>query len=162
MVSAKKTKKNKKIARRYLTQKHIQKGGVAFEVAFNQYLGGNYTNPTKLNARIMTPEPSIKIHNSDPSSQYTILMYDPDAVGEIPNIKVNYLHYLQINGKVCVPYKGPNPPPGTGVHRYTFVLYKQPKNYECIFLSRSPFDLISFVKKHRLEEIQRAVFEVSS
>ena len=110
----------------------------------------------------MTPEPNIKIHNIDPSINYTILMYDPDAVGAIPGTKVNYLHYLQMNEKVCIPYKGPSPPANSGIHRYTFVLYKQPKLYECISPARSPFDLISFVKKHGLEEIQRAVFEVSS
>jgi Cu-Zn family superoxide dismutase len=143
-------------------RRKAQHGGVALEVAFNQYLGGNNSNPTKLNAKIMTPEPSIKIHNIDPSSQYTILMYDPDAVGDIPGTKVNYLHYLQMNGKVCVPYKGPSPPSSSGIHRYTFVLYKQPRLYKCVSPPRSPFDLISFVKTHGLEEIQRAVFEVSS
>jgi Cu-Zn family superoxide dismutase len=138
-----------------------QKGGVALEVAFNQYLGGNDTNPTKLDARIMAPEPNIKIHNSD-AHNYTILMYDPDAVGPTPGSKVNYLHYLQMNGKTCVPYKGPAPPPNTGVHHYTFVLYKQAVQTTCVSLERSPFDLDAFVRVHGLEEIQRSVFEVSS
>ena len=27
-------------------------------------------------------------------------------------------------------YKGPSPPPGSGDHRYQFVLYEQPNNFE--------------------------------
>jgi Cu-Zn family superoxide dismutase len=144
------------------TRKRLkQRGGVSLEVAFNQYLGGNNTNPTKLDAHIMTPEPNIKIHNST-SENYTILMYDPDAVGPAPGSKVNYLHYLVMNGQTCVPYKGPSPPPNTGVHHYTFVLYKQSAPTQCMSLERSPFDLDAFVKENGLEEIQRSVFEVSS
>ena len=57
-------------------------------------------------------------------------MHDPDSVHG------DYCHWLIINiqgnnlnnGDTILPYKGPSPPPKTGVHRYIFELYKQNKN----------------------------------
>ncbi len=140
-----------------------QCGGTAFEVAYAQILGGNNTSPTKLDAEIMRPEPEIKIMNTEPAVLYTVLMYDPDAVGSTPGTKANYLHYLKVNSNMnCVPYKGPSPPPGSGVHHYTFILYKQLRPLSCAAQPRSPFDLEGFVRANGLTEIQKTVFEVSS
>ena len=61
-----------------------------------------------------------------------LIMYDPDA----PRSVGTYLHWLQgvpatiatmrAPGEeiVYMPYTGPSPPPGTGVHRYIFKLVK--------------------------------------
>ena len=54
-------------------------------------------------------------------------MYDPDAVGG------TYIHWLKVNitnndintGNIIISYKGPSPPPKTGIHHYIFELYKQ-------------------------------------
>ena len=71
-------------------------------------------------------EPKIS-YNSNNNNLYTFLMHDPDS------IHGDYCHWLIINipdnnlnnGDIILPYKGPSPPPKTGVHRYIFELYKQ-------------------------------------
>ena len=51
---------------------------------------------------------------------YTLIMFDPDAVGG------NLIHWLVINTHTTIfPYKGPHPPPGTGLHHYHFLLLAQ-------------------------------------
>ena len=71
-------------------------------------------------------EPEIKLNKSQ-NNIYTLILYDPDAVGG------THIHWSIINissndiktGNIIIPYKGPAPPPGTGKHRYIFGLYKQ-------------------------------------
>jgi len=71
-------------------------------------------------------EPLVNL-NLDPNYYYTLIMYDPDAVGG------TYIHWLKINitnndintGNIIISYKGPSPPPKTGIHHYIFELYKQ-------------------------------------
>jgi phosphatidylethanolamine-binding protein (PEBP) family uncharacterized protein len=71
-------------------------------------------------------EPEIKL-NLNPSNLYTLVLYDPDAVGG------TYIHWVITNitnnniksGNIIIPYKGPAPPPKSGKHRYIFNLYKQ-------------------------------------
>ncbi len=52
-----------------------------------------------------------------PAGHY-IVMYDPDAV------KPAYIHWISSSTKEYLPYQGPTPPAGTGIHRYIFVLCK--------------------------------------
>ncbi|EDW58507.1 protein D2 [Drosophila virilis] len=65
---------------------------------------------------------------------YTLLMTDPDVPEKMyPQLK-EYLHWLVVNipggqmslGDVRVGYVGATPPKGSGLHRYVFLLYKQP------------------------------------
>jgi phosphatidylethanolamine-binding protein (PEBP) family uncharacterized protein len=71
-------------------------------------------------------EPELKI-NLNPSNLYTLVLYDPDAVGG------THIHWIITNitnnniktGNIIIPYKGPAPPPKSGKHRYIFNLYKQ-------------------------------------
>lgn len=83
----------------------------------NEFL---YCNNTK-------EQPDI-IYNFNPNKYYTLIMYDPDAVNG------NYIHWLIINiksirseedGNVILEYKGPSPPPNTGIHHYIFEIYMQ-------------------------------------
>jgi len=63
-------------------------------------------------------------------------MHDPDAVNG------DYIHFLDINipgnnitnGQILLYYKGPSPPPRTGIHRYIFLLFEQIEhiNYQAI------------------------------
>ena len=70
------------------------------------------------------PKISYKCNNNE---LYTIFMYDPDSVFG------NRFHWILINipcsninnGDIILPYIGPSPPTKTGMHRYTFELYKQ-------------------------------------
>ena len=92
-----------------------------------------YKNNIKEN-EFLTPnetqkQPQVKL-NYDNNKEYIIIMHDPDAVGGnrihwmITNIRNNEIN----SGKIIFPYKGPEPPPQTGKHRYIFELYEQKSN----------------------------------
>jgi len=89
-----------------------------------------------------------KIHfESEPGKYYTIICCDPDAPSrEKPDFR-NWLHWLTVNvpgtgaahidahhGHTIAQYMGPAPPPGTGLHRYCFVVYKQEKLLDVVEL----------------------------
>jgi phosphatidylethanolamine-binding protein (PEBP) family uncharacterized protein len=90
-----------------------------------------YNNNQLTNNDFLTPsetqiKPEVKFNlNSD--KYYTLVIYDPDAVGG------TYIHWLVTNIKnnniddsnILIPYKGPAPPPKSGKHRYIFELYMQ-------------------------------------
>jgi hypothetical protein len=90
-----------------------------------------YNNKQLKNNDFLTPsetqtKPEVKLNlNSD--KYYTLVIYDPDAVGGthihwlVTNIKDNDIN----NSNILIPYKGPAPPPNTGKHRYIFELYEQ-------------------------------------
>jgi phosphatidylethanolamine-binding protein (PEBP) family uncharacterized protein len=71
-------------------------------------------------------EPEIKL-NMKENKLYTLIFYDPDAVGG------TYIHWTIVNitnndiktGNIIIPYKGPSPPMKTGKHHYIFNLYEQ-------------------------------------
>jgi phosphatidylethanolamine-binding protein (PEBP) family uncharacterized protein len=87
-------------------------------------------------------EPEIKI-NVDPSKLYTLILYDPDAVGG------TYIHWTKTNitnndiktGNIIIPYKGPAPPPKSGKHRYIFNLYQQNAENKMLPLVERAFEL---------------------
>ena len=97
----------------------------------NSNIDIKYNDKTVKNNIFLTPtetqiEPKIS-YNPNNDQLYTFLMHDPDS------IHGDYCHWLIINipgnnlnnGDIILPYKGPSPPPKTGVHRYIFELYKQ-------------------------------------
>jgi phosphatidylethanolamine-binding protein (PEBP) family uncharacterized protein len=71
-------------------------------------------------------EHEIKL-NVNNNNFYTLILYDPDAVGG------THIHWAKINitnndintGTIIIPYKGPAPPASSGKHRYIFNLYQQ-------------------------------------
>ena len=71
-------------------------------------------------------EPEIKL-NVNPNKFYTLICYDPDAVGgtHIHLAKNNITSNDIKTGNTIIPYKGPAPPPKTGIHHYIFNLYEQ-------------------------------------
>ena len=89
---------------------------------------------TKLNDRMLFATvtanvPTIDFENllKEDIQYHTLIMYDPDA----PNANHNFVHWIIINIQsntkfdTLLAYTGPNPPVGTGVHRYIFNLYRQ-------------------------------------
>ncbi|XP_030371721.1 protein D2 [Scaptodrosophila lebanonensis] len=68
-------------------------------------------------------------------SYYTLLMVDPDVPSRYSPTLKEYLHWLVVNipdnqlnlGDVRAGYMGSMPPEGSGLHRYVFLLYKQPE-----------------------------------
>ena len=87
-----------------------------------------YKNNLFLSIEESSIEPIINL-NYGPKSFYTLLMFDPDAVGG------NKIHWLIVNitnndifrGDTIVKYKGPNPPKDSGKHHYVFSFFKQHK-----------------------------------
>jgi phosphatidylethanolamine-binding protein (PEBP) family uncharacterized protein len=59
---------------------------------------------------------------------YTLIMHDPDAVNVNHNVNHWIINNIQSNFTfdTFLAYKGPHPPPGSGVHKYIFNLYLQP------------------------------------
>ena len=69
---------------------------------------------------------------------FTLVMTDPDAPTRSDPIYGEYCHYVETDikltgkktilkdGNVVMKHIGPAPPAGTGLHRYVFLLYKQP------------------------------------
>ena len=86
----------------------------------------------KNNLFIPTQQSSIKpivTLQTNPVFLYTLIMFDPDAVGG------NKIHWLITNitnndiltGNTLIQYKGPAPPSGSGKHHYVFCLFAQDK-----------------------------------
>lgn len=94
---------------------------------------------------------------------YTLLMLDPDAPNRESHIYRHWMHWMVLNvqcvqslqgGDVVYAYNGPGPPPGSGPHRYVFLLF--PQNGTTIPTSsvhvgtRKGFDLNEFRNNMRL------------
>ena len=77
----------------------------------------------------------------DADSLFTVILSDPDAPSRTDPKFGEFLHFLMVNckasdlygtGEVLTSYHGPSPGPGSGEHRYCFVVYAQPSGrIEC-------------------------------
>jgi len=109
-------------------------------------------------------------HEKGSNDYYTLMMVGPDA----PNAKTHefrhWLHWLILNiptlaahadhfdihkGHVLIPYKGPAPTPGSGPHRYVFLIHKQPQWVDTVKVNR-----ISERKNFNIQQWISEVFEV--
>ena len=115
-----------------------------------------------------TREPPTVLFKGEPGKQYSLIMYDPDAVqppwlhwlvvnlsGQIPNLK---------QGTSIVSYAPPSPPPKTGEHRYIFTLYEQTSGslLPMEISSRGSFPLDTFVQQNHLKPVASRQFRVPS
>ncbi|XP_068152879.1 protein D2 [Drosophila tropicalis] len=105
--------------------------------------------------------------NAEPDALYTLLLTDPDApsrkdpkfrewhhwlVGNIPGNQVD-------KGNVLSAYVGAGPPQGSGLHRYVFLLFKQPRKLsfdepripKTSSSKREKFSTVKFVAKYKLD-----------
>ncbi|CAI6347945.1 unnamed protein product [Macrosiphum euphorbiae] len=105
-------------------------------------------------------QPSVR-WNAEPYSFYTLCLTDPDAgklkefhhwlVGNIPGADVSV-------GETLTAYVGSATPPKTGLHRYVFLVYKQPSKlvFDEPHISnrtaenRFKFSIHNFSKKYKL------------
>ncbi|XP_027849596.1 protein D2-like [Aphis gossypii] len=108
-------------------------------VAPKEILLVNYTNGAKalfgneLTPTIVKDQPIVS-WNADPNSFYTLCLTDPDAPSRAEPTKREWHHWLVGNipgenvslGETLSGYVGSGPPPKTGLHRYVFLVYKQP------------------------------------
>jgi len=86
---------------------------------------------------------------------YTIIMIDPDMPSRDTPVekKTQVLHWLMVNipgngvgGRQLAPYIGSGPPPGTGIHRYTFLVFDEgteAKDYSAVI----PMDLVQIGRR---------------
>ncbi|KAF6217238.1 hypothetical protein GE061_001592 [Apolygus lucorum] len=93
---------------------------------------GNEVTPTQVK-----DEPTVE-WEADPSKFYLLCMTDPDAPSRHEPKFREWQHWLVGNipgsdvskGEVLSEYVGSGPPKGTGLHRYIFLVYEQPKKLE--------------------------------
>ncbi|KAH0610692.1 uncharacterized protein H6S33_012219 [Morchella sextelata] len=143
------------------------------------YLSFDYKNGTAValtpGARIGRNDsqiaPIISIRGLQPSEtdKYVGVIVDPDAPSRETPTRRNIRHYIAsdlIIGSECSPngnivtnttaaaneYRGPNPPAGSGPHRYVFFLYRQPEGFDVSFSDLdlsviAEFNLTAWVEK---------------
>lgn len=99
---------------------------------------------------------------------YTLALVDPDAPSRTAPQFREYQHWLVVNipgsdianGEELTAYVGSGPPQGTGLHRYVFLLFKQPHKLNCDEAriptnsgsNRGKFSILKFAKKYKLGE----------
>ncbi|XP_057334536.1 protein D2-like isoform X1 [Microplitis mediator] len=131
----------------------------------------NYANNVKVELGIeLTPtkvkDPPTVHWDADSGSFYTLCMTDPDAPSREQPTYREWHHWLVSNipgneiskGEVLSDYIGSGPPQGTGLHRYVFLLYKQPEKLsfdEKRLTNRSgdgrgKFSIKKFAEKYKL------------
>uniref|UniRef100_A0A182Q078 Phosphatidylethanolamine-binding protein n=1 Tax=Anopheles farauti TaxID=69004 RepID=A0A182Q078_9DIPT len=120
---------------------------------------GNELTPTQVRTR-----PRL-CWDVEPTALYTVLMADPDAPSRSNPEMRSWKHWVVGNvpgmdldaGEILADYVGSGPPQGTGLHRYVFLVYKQPNRVafnETILSSRNPnrgkWNPEEFVKHYEL------------
>jgi len=122
---------------------------------------GNELTPTQ----VKDPPSSVEWPTEE-GALYTLCMTDPDAPSRNNPKFREWHHWLVVNipenrvgeGKVLSAYVGSGPPKGTGLHRYVYLIYKQPgplSTDEKILTNRSgegrgQFSIRNFAKKYKL------------
>eukprot|EP01006_Ploeotia_vitrea_P029517 TRINITY_DN62044_c0_g1_i1.p2 TRINITY_DN62044_c0_g1~~TRINITY_DN62044_c0_g1_i1.p2 ORF type:complete len:195 (-),score=18.50 TRINITY_DN62044_c0_g1_i1:1375-1959(-) len=121
--------------------------------------------------------PKIRLPEADSSSQYTVILSDPDAPRPTSPKAREWLHWLVTNipgaelsasngfvgrgGDVVVPYAGPSPPIGT--HRYVVTVFKQKEAVEATKPhTRARFHTAEFASQYKLQLVSGTYFRVQS
>ncbi|XP_072154789.1 protein D1 isoform X1 [Bemisia tabaci] len=89
----------------------------------------------KMDTRACSPPPHTVLWPSDEKKFYTLLMIDPDKPSRANPSEREFLHWLVVNilddmvlsGDDIAEYVSPVPEPGSGPHRYIFLVFEQPK-----------------------------------
>jgi len=90
---------------------------------------GNQLTPTQVK------DPPTQIRwQADPNSRYTLIFTDPDAPSRQNPRSREFQHWLVVNipgdqlekGDTLAEFISSGPPQGTGFHRYTYLVYRQP------------------------------------
>ncbi|XP_071827635.1 protein D2-like [Apostichopus japonicus] len=112
------------------------------------------------------PPDLVRFSKANLNSYYTLIMADPDAPSHADPYSRYWIHWLVMNVKgsdvadgnvftadTLTEYTTPKPPPGSGPHRYYFLLYKQfefRQDPESL-ISREGFDIASFALQQQLD-----------
>ncbi|XP_054157289.1 protein D3-like, partial [Oppia nitens] len=118
---------------------------------------GNELTPTQVKDKPTVSWPSKR------DVYYTLVMTDPDAPTRSNPINGQYRHWLVINiagldvanGQILTDFIGSAPRKNTGLHRYVFLVYRQPKLIEhpvsrSDLAKRSKFKIRDFAKDNNL------------
>ncbi|CAB3219863.1 unnamed protein product [Arctia plantaginis] len=121
---------------------------------------GNVLTPTQVKDK-----PTVS-WEAKPSLFYTLVMTDPDAPSRADPKFREWHHWLVGNvpgdnvaaGEELSQYVGSGPPPGTGLHRYVFLVYQQPDKLTFdeprltnkSGANRAMFSIAKFAKKYNL------------
>jgi len=62
-----------------------------------------------------------------PTSVQALASIEGNAALEAQSSQASTLPFVTTDTHAATPYKGPGPPPGSGIHRYTFLLFREPK-----------------------------------
>lgn len=115
----------------------------SFQIAKVTYANGVAANlGNELIPTEVVSQPKLQWFGQD-DELFALVCFDPDAPSRQNPKAREYRHWLVVNipgsfvdaGEKVVDYQGPTPPLGTGLHRYIFLIYKQP--------SRIPLDQLS-------------------
>lgn len=105
-----------------------------------------YKNNLYFNRQETIHPPTINL-NIKNHCLYTLIMYDPDAVGG------NKIHWLITNiknndtGSLIFKYKPPKPPKNTGNHHYIFCLFQQSNFIQNIYFKKRFMTIHELFKK---------------
>ncbi|XP_030371501.1 protein D2 [Scaptodrosophila lebanonensis] len=121
---------------------------------------GDELTPTQVKAPPTVEWPT------EPGALYTLLLTDPDAPSRKQPKFREWHHWLVVNipgndiasGEVLSAYVGSGPPQGSGLHRYVFLIFKQPQKLTCNEKripktsgdGRANFNTEKFVAKYKL------------
>ncbi|CAG9104184.1 unnamed protein product [Plutella xylostella] len=121
---------------------------------------GNELTPTQVKQ-----QPAVA-WDAQPGAYYTLIFTDPDNYDGPEPVYREWHHWLVTNipgddvaaGDTLAVYIGSGPPQGTGIHRYVYILYKQPGkiNFDEKRLSnksvegRAGFSTQKFAEKYNL------------
>ncbi|VEN41804.1 unnamed protein product [Callosobruchus maculatus] len=120
---------------------------------------GNELTPTEVKDK-----PDVK-YEGEAGAYYTLIMTDPDAPSRKNPTRREWHHWLVVNipgtnvngGETISEYVGSAPPKGSGLHRYVFVLFKQPgkvkfeePKHSATDGNRANFNTKNFAKKYNL------------
>lgn len=122
---------------------------------------GNVVTPTQVKS-----QPQLS-WSAEEGAFYTVCMTDPDAPSRENPKFGEWQHWLVANvpgndvagGETLSEYVGSGPPKGTGLHRYVFVVYKQPGKLtfdeprlpNTAANARRSFKINKFAEKYKLE-----------
>ncbi|UJR24663.1 hypothetical protein I4U23_006036 [Adineta vaga] len=144
-----------------------------FEISYeNEKINGQ----NQLTKEQTQQQPIINVKQQFDKNKYlTLIMIDPDAPSAENPITGPFIHWILANFKqndgkdgqhICA-YTGPGPRPGTGRHRYIFLIYqsdeqvKEEKKFDSI-PERRKFPMSKFVENNHLTLIYRTIFTVDA
>lgn len=107
------TQKRRAVSKRRTRRRTVSRGGRG-QSPFSVIYGTTHVKGQTLTQSETQSPPIVRMPPG-----YSVVLYDPDAVNPA------YIHWILGPDGDLLSYKGPTPPPGTGIHRYIFAFVKE-------------------------------------